>query len=100
MAMDYAFVKRPVIYAQFDREEFYRTHSYHVNYFDYEQDGFGPVCGDYESTVQAILYALEKDCVMEEPYLSRREAFFAHIDDKNCERICRAVLSLGQEKSE
>lgn len=97
LAMDYAFVKRAVVYAQFDKDEFYQTHSYHKSYFDYEQDGFGPICYDYEDTVQAMINALEHDCRMESRYLKRRQGFFDHIDNKNCERICRAVLSLSDE---
>lgn len=95
LAMDYAYVKRAVIYAQFDKNEFYQTHSYHESYFDYERDGFGPVCYDYEDTVQAILDALEHDCKLDLRYMERRQAFFAHIDNKNCARICKAVLSLS-----
>lgn len=96
IAMDFGFVKCPVIYAQFDKEEFYRTHSYHESYFDYEKDGFGPVCYDYESTVQALLCMLARDCVMEREYEARREAFFAHLDDHNCERIIKEVLGIDE----
>lgn len=95
LAMDYAYVKRAVVYTQFDKTEFYQTHSYRESYFDYEQDGFGPVCYDYEDTVQAVINTLKCDCKIDPQYMKRRKAFFAHIDDKNRERICQAVLSLS-----
>jgi len=94
IAMDYAYVGRPVVYAQFDKEEFYRTHSYHKTYFNYEKDGFGPVCYDYEQTIQAIIHYIENGCMMEPDYIKRRMNFFAHIDNQNCWRIADAVAAL------
>ncbi len=94
IAMDYAYVGRPVIYAQFDKEDFYRTHSYHETYFDYEKDGFGPVCYDYEQTLRAIIHYIENDCTIEAVYAQRREEFFTFIDGKNCERILHKVIAV------
>ncbi len=100
IAMDYGYIGRPVVYAQFDKEDFYRTHSYHESYFDYENDGFGPVCYDYESTVDAMIQMIEKGCIMDDIYAVRRKQFFAYIDDKNCERICRAVRGICDARNE
>ncbi|MBQ3577849.1 MAG: CDP-glycerol glycerophosphotransferase family protein, partial [Firmicutes bacterium] len=41
--MDVAYMHRPVIYYQFDTEEYRRTHL-PTGYFDYSRDGFGPIC--------------------------------------------------------
>ena len=91
IAADYAYAAKPVIYAQFDKDTFYEGHCYEEGFFNYEEDGFGPVCYDYESTVAAILVALENDCIMEDKYLERRKKFFAHFDGKNRERIYQAI---------
>lgn len=96
-AFDYAYTYRPCIYAQFDRERFVTGHTYKPGYFDYERDGFGPVCYDYESTVQAIISAIENGCVMEEKYRKRAEEFFAYRDGKNCERIYNKILEMDRE---
>ena len=59
--------------------------------------GFGPVCDDYETTVQAIIKAIENDCVMEDKYKQRVDNFFAYRDGRNCERIYNEILKLGKE---
>ncbi len=97
IAFDYSYIKIPIIYAQFDKESFYANHAYTRGYFDFETMGFGPVCYDYESTVQAIIKAIENDCVMEERYKQRVDNFFAYRDGKNCERIYNEILKLDKE---
>lgn len=97
-AFDYAYFNRPVIYTQFDKEEFYAHHTYQEGYFDYQTMGFGPVCYDYESTVQAIIRAIENNCVMEEKYQKRVDEFFAYRDNHNCERIYQEILKLDGEE--
>lgn len=94
---DYAFLGIPSIYAQFDKSEFYAAHSYKEGYFDYENMGFGPVCYDYESTVAAIIKAIENNCVMDEKYKNRVNNFFAYHDNRNCERIYQEILKLDKE---
>ena len=97
IAFEYAYTYTPVIYTQFDKDEFEKTHTYKPGYFDYERDGFGPVCYDYESTVNAIISAIENGCVMEKKYHKRAEDFFAFRDGKNCERIYQEILKLDRE---
>ena len=88
---DFAYMKKPVIYAMFDREAFYQTHTCKRGYFDYEEDGFGPVCRDYESTLETIAAAISRGCVMEEVYARRAEDFFRWIDQNNCKRVYEAI---------
>jgi len=98
IAFDYAYLYTPIIYAQFDKVEFEANHSYTNGYFDYERDGFGPVCYDYESAVRTIIEAIENGCVMTEAYHRRAEEFFAYRDGKNCERIYQELLKLDGGK--
>ena len=86
-----------MIYTQFDRETFYGNHTYEKGFFDYETDGFGPVCYDYETTRAAIIKAIEENCIMTDEYLERREKFFAFFDGKNRERIYQEILKIDQE---
>ena len=97
IAFEYAYVKRPVIYTQYDKDTFYQEHIYDQGYFDYERDGFGPVCYDYESTVEAILQMLRNSCAVEEVYQQRRDRFFPFSDGKNGERIYQEILRIDQE---
>lgn len=84
---DFAYLRKPVIYSQFDKEEFFEGQVFDTGYFDYATDAFGPVCYDYESTVQAIINAIENDCVNPPEYLERIEKFYAYNDRNNCKRI-------------
>lgn len=92
VAFDFAYTKKPVIYVQVDREAFFAGQVYDPGYFSYEQDGFGPVCYDYEQTVAAIIKAIENDCRMEEKYLNRVENFFGDLGESNCENVLNEIL--------
>ncbi|WP_144623319.1 CDP-glycerol glycerophosphotransferase family protein, partial [Campylobacter coli] len=46
VAFEMAVLKKPVLYYQFDKDEFFANHSYAKGYFDYEKDGFGKVFAD------------------------------------------------------
>ena len=98
IATDYAYSNCAVIYTQFDKDVFYEGHTYDKGFFDYERDGFGPVCYDYESTIRAILGAIENKCEMEAKYQKRRKTFFAYFDGKNRDRIYHEILNLDKEK--
>lgn len=90
---DFAYLGKPVIYAQFDEKSFYASHSYAKGYFfSYEEDGFGPVTHDYESTVRAILESLHGDCRLEPTYQRRIDNYFAYRDKHNRARILGAIL--------
>jgi glycosyltransferase involved in cell wall biosynthesis len=92
IAYDFAYLYKPVIYAQFDEKQFYQSHSYTKGYFfSYEKDGFGPVCQDYESTVQSVVDAIQSGCVLEPKYKQRIDKFFTYHDKKNSERIYQAI---------
>lgn len=93
-AFDYALCNVPVIYSQFDECSFYHTQNYEKGYFDYECDGFGPVCRDYESTVEAIVSAIERGCILDKVYQTRAEKFFPFRDGKSCERIYCELMKL------
>ena len=94
VAIDFAYLKKPVIYTQFDRDSFYETHSYVEGYYDYERDGFGPVCYDLDSSVSTIIQAIEADCKTEKKYEERIDRFFAYNDQNNCERVFQEILKL------
>ena len=76
VAFDFAYLKKPVVYSQFDKEEFYKKHTYSEGYFSYENDGFGPVCTDLKSTVKAIVDEINNSCENNEKYLARIEKFY------------------------
>ena len=90
-AFDFAYLGKPVVYAQFDAAEFFSTHTYTRGYFDYAADGFGPVCGTAEETAQEIILLMRSGCENPEKYAARAADFFAFRDRDNCERIEAAI---------
>ncbi|HDZ4944578.1 TPA: CDP-glycerol glycerophosphotransferase family protein, partial [Campylobacter jejuni] len=46
VAFEMAVLNKPVLYYQFDKEEFFAKHIYSQGYFDYEKNGFGEVFTD------------------------------------------------------
>ena len=94
VAIDFAYLGKPVIYAQFDKEKFFDTHTYVQGYYDYMEDGFGPVCYDYNSTVECMINILESGCVEPDLYRKRVDKFFAFRDNNNCRRIYEEISKL------
>lgn len=94
VAFDFAYLKKKVIYTQFDREDFFKGQVYEEGYFKYDEDGFGPVCYDYESTVKEIIKALNNDCKLEDEYLKRIKDFYYKFDRENSKRVYEEIIKL------
>ncbi len=93
IAMDFAYMKKRLMYYQFDYEDF-RRGQYAEGYFDYERDGFGRVCYTLDEALDEIKTAIAQGFAEPEEYLARRNDFFDLCDDKNCERTYLAVREL------
>lgn len=98
VAFDFSYMKKPVIYCQFDRDTFFESHTYKDGYFDYEEDGFGPVCHTYEETVNTIVKYIEDDCSMKDLYKTRVDNFFKWTDRENCKRVFDCIEALGSSR--
>ncbi len=94
VAFDYALLKKPLIYYQFDQEEFFSGHFYDVGYFSYEADGFGPICITKEALLKQVSAYLEGDCCMESTYLKRVDAFFGRQPACRCEAVVKELMKL------
>lgn len=94
IAFDFAYLEKPVLYFQFDKEEFFQGEHYKKGYFDYEKDGFGQVVESLEEVVEASIHLMKNHCRMEEIYLKRVRNFYAFHDRENCRRIYEAIKKL------
>lgn len=86
VAFDFAFLKKPLIYFQFDKAEYRKGH-YSKGYFDYERDGFGPVVNQVDNLVSEIRKGIDDNFKMKYMYLNRSNSFFDLFDSKNSERL-------------
>ena len=94
---DFAYLKKPIVYSQFDKDEFFKgEHAYKKGYFSYEDDGFGPVCTDIDSTVDAMIAMIEKDCKNDPEYVRRIEAFYPYFDENSCERVYNSICKIPE----
>lgn len=96
VAFDFAYLKKPVIYTHFDIDTFFEGQIYTKGYFEYERDGMGPVCYDYETTLQTIIDTVENDCRLDPLYDERGNRFYNWFDENNCRRVYDAIRSLDR----
>ena len=94
VSFDFAYLFKPIIYTQFDQEEFFKNHTVTKGYFDYKKDGFGPVCFTLEETINKIIKFMENECELPIEYNKRIKNLFKYTDKNNCERVYNAVKKL------
>ena len=82
---DFGYLKKPIIYFQFDIEEF-RKYNY-KGCFNFEKDGFGPVCYDIQCVVYEIIKEIKNECKINKKYLKRINKYFDFSDNNNNDRI-------------
>ena len=90
---DFAYMDKPLMYYQFDKQQFRQSH-YAEGYFSYEEDGFGPCFENWDSMRQYICDMVEKQCMQPEKYALRVKEFFDLRDNQNCVRIYNAISAL------
>lgn len=94
---DFAYMRKPVIYFQFDHDRFYSDHYQH-GYFDHRENGFGPCAVDSKEVVREVRRMVSLDFHLEEKYIKRLEEFFPLFDTHNCERIYKAIIEKQDER--
>ena len=91
---DFAYMQKPMIYYQFDEEEFFAKH-YKKGYFDYRDDGFGSVVTKEKDLIEKIQKVIQNNFEMEEKYKKRIDGFFPLHDRRNCERIVNVIENMS-----
>jgi CDP-Glycerol:Poly(glycerophosphate) glycerophosphotransferase/Glycosyl transferase family 2 len=96
VAFDAAYIDRPVVYYQFDREAFGAgTHTSIAGYFDYRDDGFGPVTQDLRTAEHAIIARLKGPSSDSDMYRERARATFPYRDGEARRRVAQHLLTLS-----
>ncbi|MBN1069068.1 glycosyltransferase [Clostridium botulinum] len=96
LSFEFGYMKKPVIYFQFDYDEVFNegSHSYEKGYYDYETMGFGPVAYKYENLLEDIKNMIINECNLDSCYVERVNKFFAYIDKNNCKRVFEEINKL------
>lgn len=93
VAMDFAYMKKPLVYYQFDNEKFRKSH-HQIGYFDFRKDGFGPVCVTEQEVTDWLIRLHGQGFANEAIYLERHGKYFDLWDTKNCERNYKAIKEM------
>jgi len=92
IAFNLAYLERPVVYLQFDREQYWAEHTERQGYFDYPTHGFGPVADDATQAVDALAKVLDGEAP---EYAERSRRTFPVRDRRNAERVYEAIVRAG-----
>lgn len=100
VAFEMGLLGKTTLYYQFDKEEvFSGGHTYQQGYFDYEEDGFGPIVTEKAELLLELEKVLDNDGEPLEPYVTRMRDTFAYRDMNNCERVYQAIIELDQPET-
>lgn len=91
--MDFAYMSKPIIYYQFDYNE-YRQKQYQEGYFKYSKDAFGKLLSDEEDVVNKIIAYVNMNYRIENIYMNKINNFFELKDKNNCKRIYESISHL------
>lgn len=97
VAFEMGILGKTTLYYQFDKGEvFSGGHTYQQGYFDYEEDGFGPVVIDQESLITTLEDILQNEGEPLPPYETRIQETFAFRDTNNCQRVYEVIIDLDR----
>jgi hypothetical protein len=92
---DYGYMEKPMVFYQFDKNEFRKTH-YGEGYFKYERDGFGKVVETEAEVIDELRRILDNNSNPEAVYLERIHNFFTICDKNNCKRNFESILKISE----
>ncbi|EAI1583562.1 glycosyltransferase, partial [Campylobacter lari] len=87
VAFEMAYLEKPVIYYQFDKEDFFSSHTLQKGYFDYKKNSFGPVVDNQENLLKELENLLRNDCKPFGIYKDNIDSTFVFKDGRCCESI-------------
>lgn len=93
ISFDFAYMKKPLCYFQFDYDEFRQKH-YPEGYFSYKNDGFGPIAATADELMTNIERSFKNNFIMEDEYVKRVDKTFKFRDKNNCKRTFEAIENL------
>lgn len=90
---DFAYMKKPSLYFQFDEDQYFGKH-YIKAYFDYRENGFGPVFTDSSLLIKDVIRIAKNNFKIDDVYKKRCDDFYVKYDSLNCERIFAEITKI------
>lgn len=91
---DYAYMKKSLVYFQFDKELFEKNQYAEGENFTYLADGFGDVLQKREDVVENLINSYKRDFIIQEKYLRRVNEYFEFHDKNHCERTYNVIENM------
>lgn len=95
---DMVYMKKPVLFYQFDREDF-RKGQYGQGWFDYSDNPFAEAHVDLDGLLDAFEAQVERGFAVSPEYLVAHAACFPYYDTANSERVYEKVKVLDGESN-
>lgn len=95
IAFDAAYINKPVIYYQFDKEEFFGNHTYdeNPNLFSYENDAFGDLVYTEEELVNSLRTLKMNNFKLDSLYQRRKDLAFGDTTESASEKIFSFMIN-------
>lgn len=97
VAFDFAYLRKPILYFQFDYDDFYNNHMFKPGYYKYKSDAFGKVVHDRRSLIKEIIEIQDKAYKLDAGTSTKIETFFKWNDKHNSQRLYQGLLSKDQD---
>ncbi|MGC0271072.1 bifunctional glycosyltransferase/CDP-glycerol:glycerophosphate glycerophosphotransferase [Glutamicibacter soli] len=95
VAFDAAYAGTPVVYYQFDQQEFYDgTHVFRKGNWDYSKNGLGPVCLSLQEIMQSLNQISNNGFNFSSLYSERLQYTFGTRHGESCRNVVQAVEDL------
>ncbi|EFO9191010.1 capsular biosynthesis protein, partial [Campylobacter lari] len=95
VAFEMAYLKKPTIYYQFDKDVFFASHTLQKGYFDYKKNGFGSIVEDEGKLLEELKNLFRNNCKPFGIYKDNMDSTFFFRDGKCCQRICATLIQLN-----
>lgn len=94
IVFDYAYMKKPCCYYQFDAEEFSQKQYAECDYYTYEQNGFGPIFFELDDVLDDMETSHANGFHMLQEYVERVNAFFPSFGTDHCRQTFEIIEAL------
>ena len=88
VSWDMFYQKKPVLFYQFDREDYLEAHG---SYLDMEKELFGYNSTDLDDLLVRLKEYAQNNFSLTDMQKQQYEMYFPYVDDKNSQRICEAI---------
>lgn len=92
VAWDTFYQYKPVIFYQFDLEEYNETHG---SYIDMKEELFGERVDEGDALIELMKEYAENDFKLKSKYKAMHEHCFKYVDEDNSKRICEHIMKKG-----